>query len=335
MGAAAPALRFHLEAWLAWLTAERRVARNTRLGYVRDLTAFLAFLSQHLGDAPTLETLGSLRPADIRAFLAKRRGDGLTAASVARTLSSLRGFFRWLDREDLVKNAAIEAVRTPKVPRGVPRALAAEEALDAIASVDVFAAEPWIARRDVAVFLLLYGAGLRIGEALGLNRDAVPDEGARNPTLRVKGKGGKERIVPLLPVVTDALWAYLAGCPFDPGAKGPLFLGARGKRLNAGVVQSRMAEVRALLGLPDGATPHSLRHSFATHLLGGGGDLRTIQELLGHASLSTTQRYTDVDAERLGAVHAAAHPRARRQAGPARSSSPASPAGARRQEPPS
>lgn len=310
--AAAADLRQACEAWRAWLADEKRVAPNTQAGYARDLTAFLLFLADHTEGVPTLATLQDLRPADVRAFLARRHNDGLSRTSVARALSSLRGFFRWLDREEVVKNAAIHSIRTPKVPKSIPRALSPEEAMDAVAAVDVFADEAWIGRRDVAVFLLLYGAGLRIGEALGLNRSDIPDKASNGPVLRIMGKGGKERIAPVLPIVHDALWAYLDGCPFDPGPEGAVFLGARGKRLNPSIIQNRMGQVRALLGLPEKATPHALRHSFATHLLGQGGDLRTIQELLGHASLSTTQRYTDVDAARLTSVHAATHPRARR-----------------------
>lgn len=314
LAATAPDLAQALEAWARWLGDERRIAANTLKGYARDLTAFFLFLAEREGCPPGLSVLDALRPSDIRAFLAKRQADGLSRPSMARALSSLRGLFRWLDRESLVTNAAIGAVGSPKVPKSVPRALSAEEARETVASIDVFAAEPWIARRDVAVFLLLYGAGLRIGEALGLNRADVPERGARNPMLRVTGKGNKQRVVPLLPIVADALHAHLGGGPFAGGPHSPLFVGVRGKRLDPSIIQGRMVSIRALLGLNEKATPHALRHSFATHLLGQGGDLRTIQELLGHASLSTTQRYTDVDAERLGAVHAAAHPRARRAA---------------------
>lgn len=311
--ATAPDLTRALEAWARWLGDERRVSANTLKSYARDLTAFFLFLAERQGQAPDLALLDALRPVDIRAFLARRQADGLSRTSMARALSSLRGLFRWLDREGLVTNAAIGAVGSPKVPKSVPRALSAEEAMETVASVDVFAAEPWIARRDMAVFLLLYGAGLRIGEALGLNRADVPERGTRNPMLRVTGKGNKQRVVPLLPIVADALLAHLDGAPRSGTPEAPLFVGVRGKRLDPSIIQGRMASVRALLGLNEKATPHALRHSFATHLLGQGGDLRTIQELLGHASLSTTQRYTDVDAERLGAVHAAAHPRARRE----------------------
>lgn len=312
ISAAAPDLRQAIEAWWAWLLSERRVAANTQAGYARDLTAFLTFLADHGGQVPDIAFLDGLRVADIRAFLARRQADGLSRSSVARALSTLRGFFRWLDREDLVKNAAVSAVRTPKVPKSVPRAISPEEAREAISESGALASEAWQGRRDVAVFLLLYGAGLRIGEALGLNRADVPDPDSRSPMLRVLGKGNKQRLVPLLPVVADAVRAYMDGCPFDLPADGPLFRGARGRRLDPSVIQGRMAKVRAPLGLPENATPHALRHSFATHLLGQGGDLRTIQELLGHASLSTTQRYTDVDTDRLTHIHASTHPRARR-----------------------
>ena len=238
----------------------------------------------------------------------------MARASTARTLSTLRSFFRFLERRGLASNGAIGVVRTPKVPKSVPKALTEEDALDALGAVSGLAGEPWVALRDTALLAVLYGCGLRIGEALGLNRGQIPDLAAAaetTTTLTVTGKGGKQRVVPVLPAVARTLADYVVACPFDPGADGPLFVGVRGKRLNAGVAQRRMREVRAKLNLPDSATPHALRHSFATHLLAGGGDLRTIQELLGHASLSTTQRYTDVDARRLSAVYDSAHPRAR------------------------
>lgn len=300
--------------WGDWLAHEKRVALNTQLGYARDLTQFFAFLTEHQGRPADLGALRDLRPVDVRAFLARRRSDGLSRHSIARSLSSLRGLFRWLDREGHVTNAAVATVRTPKLPKTLPRPLSVEEAMDTVAHMDVFATEPWIARRDTAVILLLYGAGLRIGEALGLNRDHLPEcpAAATGTALTITGKGNKQRVVPVLPIVAEALWAYLDTCPFRPVPDGPVFIGVRGKRLNAAIVQARMRQVRTLLGLPATATPHALRHSFATHLLGAGGDLRTIQELLGHASLSTTQRYTDVDTQHLTSVHAATHPRAKR-----------------------
>lgn len=301
-------LRQAVEGWRDWLADERRASAHTLDGYSRDLAAFLAFLREHQGGEPGLAALQSLEPGDFRAFMARRSGEGVSRASLARGMSSLRSFFGFLDRAGKVHNPALAAVRSPRPPRPVPKPLAADEALETLATAGQLQDEPWLAARDTALFTLLYGCGLRLGEALALNRRDMP----RGETLTVTGKGRKQRVVPLLPVVVEAIVAYVALCPWKGGAESPLFLGARGKRLDPGVVQRQMRSLRALLGLPETATPHALRHSFATHLLAGGGDLRTIQELLGHASLSTTQRYTQVDAAHLTAVYGDAHPRARK-----------------------
>jgi integrase/recombinase XerC len=294
--------------WQTWLVAERRASAHTVAAYARDLAAFLEFLTAHRGEVPGPALLAALSPGDFRAFLAARAGDGLKRSSMARALSVLRGFLRFLDRRGLVHNPALAAVRTPKLPKSVPKALAADEAELATDGVREMASQPWLGERDTALFTLLYGAGLRLGEALGLSRREAP---VAPGTLTITGKGGKQRVVPILPQVADAVRAYLAACPFVLEAQGPLFVGARGGPLHPRIVQGQMAKLRAALGLPDSATPHALRHSFATHLLAAGGDLRAIQELLGHASLSTTQRYTAVDAARLMAVYAKAHPRAK------------------------
>ncbi|MCC6469627.1 MAG: tyrosine recombinase XerC [Alphaproteobacteria bacterium] len=291
--------------WLDWLESERRAAAHTITAYRDDVSQFLQFLASHHGEAPTVAMLAGLTPGDFRAFLAARRGRGVGNVSNARALSALRGLFRWLDRQGVARNHALAQIRSPRLARGAPKPLAPEEAAALIDAGDDERA-PWIGARDTALFTLLYGCGLRIGEALALDRDALP----LGETLRVLGKGGKERIVPVLPAVRAAIDAYLAACPAG-GRAAPLFIGARGKRLNPGVVQKRMRALRAQIGLPDSATPHKLRHSFATHLLAGGGDLRAIQELLGHASLSTTQRYADVETAGLIAAFSRAHPRAR------------------------
>ena len=293
--------------WRDRLSDERRASEHTVDGYGRDLARFLAFLTDHLGRQPGLDDLGALTPADFRAWLAQRAREGRAKTSTARALSTVRGFYRFLDREDLAHNAAIRGIRSPRLPRHLPRPLTAEQADNVIELAEAFAEEPWIAARDVAIVLLMYGAGMRIGEVLGL---VLGDVGGGREVLVVRGKGNKERIVPLLPVVRRALDTYLDQRPFAGDRSQPLFLGVRGKRLQAGIVQKRFRHLRAALGLPETATPHAMRHSFATHLLGGGADLRTIQELLGHASLSTTQRYTEVDAESLMKVYRAAHPRA-------------------------
>jgi len=294
------------EAWRLWLATEKRASRHTLTSYTHDVLGFFAFLADHRGEPAGLLDLKGLRPGDFRAWLAARRGRDLGATSNARALSSLRGFFRFLDRRDLAHNPHIANLRTPKLPRPLPKPLAIPDAGRVVEDIGSFQDEPWIAARDVAVLTLLYGCGLRIDEALSLDRNILP----LGDTLTVTGKGRKQRMVPVLPAVRAALEDYLARCPYQPGGDGALFIGARGKRLQAGVVQLQMRRARAALGLPETATPHALRHSFATHLLGAGGDLRAIQELLGHVSLSTTQRYTAVDAEQLLKVYEKAHPRA-------------------------
>lgn len=299
-------------AWLEWLATERRASRHTISAYGRDLAFFFAFLAEHRGAPADLAALKELRAGDFRAWLAARVTSDHLAASNARALSVLRNFFRWLDRQGLVHNPHVGSLRTPKLPRALPKPLSEPDAAAAVDAVEHLSDEPWIAARDTALLMLLYGAGLRIDEALSLNRRILP----LSDSLTVLGKGRKQRVVPLIAGVRKAIADYLAGCPYQPGPEGPLFLGARGKRLQAGVVQKQVRKLRAWLGLPETATPHALRHSFATHLLAAGGDLRAIQELLGHASLSTTQRYTAVDAERILAVYDQAHPRARKVSQP-------------------
>ena len=294
--------------WMRWLADERRVAAHTLDGYRRDLFGFIAFIADHQGEPPTPAILESLRPADFRAWLAKRAGDGLKRTSIARALSVVRNFFRWCERNGRLTNQAIQSVRTPRLPHAVPRPLSPVDARDVIDVARDSADEPWIGLRDAALFTLLYGCGLRISEALGLTPDQIGDA---TDLLVVDGKGGKQRMVPVLPVVREAVRAYVGACPHRLASGQVLFRGARGGPLNPGVAQRRMRLARAMLGLPDTATPHALRHSFATHLLAGGGDLRSIQELLGHASLSTTQRYTEVETDRLMAEYRATHPRAR------------------------
>lgn len=296
-------------AWLTYLGAEKRMSPKTMDAYRRDVGQFLAFLAGHLGARATLKRLQNLTPADIRAFMAARRGEGLGSRSLMRQLAGTRSFARFLERNGKGKVGALAAVRAPKLPKTLPKPIPASAA-KAMADTDLRAGEarePWVLARDAAVLALLYGAGLRISEALGLKRRDV----AGNPdALTVTGKGNKTRMVPLLPAVMRLIADYLALCPYAVPPDGPLFLGARGGPLSPRIVQLAMASLRGALGLPDSATPHALRHSFATHLLARGGDLRAIQDLLGHASLSTTQIYTAVDAERLLEVYASAHPRA-------------------------
>ncbi|KZD08384.1 tyrosine recombinase XerC [Oceanibaculum pacificum] len=308
---AAPDLRAAILDWHRWLSEERQSSSHTVEAYGRDLSVFIDFMAGHLGGAMSLADLEHLKAADFRAYLAGRAGEAYARSSTARAFSVVRSFFRFLERHGKIANAAIHSVRTPKLPHAVPKALSEEEADRLVDGTDIAAAteaEPWVLARDAALITLLYGCGLRIGEALALSRGDAPS----GDLMRVTGKGNKQRVVPVLPAVRDSIAGYLALCPHAGDARTPLFLGVRGGALNPRLVQGLMQKLRAALDLPDSATPHALRHSFATHLLAGGGDLRAIQELLGHASLSTTQRYTDVDSAKLLAVHRAAHPRAGR-----------------------
>jgi integrase/recombinase XerC len=304
---ATPDLADAVARWQSWLADERRASVHTIAAYRSDLAAFLDFLAEHRGAEPSLVELSALAPADFRAYLAHRAAQTFKRSSTARALSMLRGFFRFLDRRGLARNAALAAVKSPKLPRSVPKALSAEDAAATLDTKQDWRA-PWIGMRDAAILTLLYGCGLRLAEALGLTRREAP---LAPGTLVVTGKGNKTRRVPVLPAVAEAMQAYLALCPYDLARGDALFVGLRGGPLNPRLVQRRMEELRAELGLPETASPHALRHSFATHLLAGGADLRAIQELLGHASLSTTQRYTAVDAARLIAIYDKAHPRAK------------------------
>lgn len=300
-----------LARWLSYLIAERQLADKTVEAYSRDLAQFLGFLAGHLGGPAGLPEIEALAVQDFRAFLSARRRDGVSGRSLSRTLSAIRMFFRFLDRRGIAKNDAVLAVSLPKVPHSVPKPLTTIRARDVVedAALGAHANAPeWVLARDAAVLTLLYGSGLRISEALGLNRAEAPT--GRNDVLRIEGKGGKERPVPVLPVTQQAIARYLELCPFSLADTDPLFVGVRGKRLSPRMVQLLMQRLRGAFDLPDTATPHALRHSFATHLLANGADLREIQDLLGHASLSTTQVYTEVDAARLLKVYEDAHPRA-------------------------
>ncbi|MBL6459012.1 tyrosine recombinase XerC [Belnapia sp. T6] len=300
--------------YLDWLARERRASPHTVEAYGLDLRDFLGFLTGHLGEEPDLAALGALRPADLRAFLAARARDGAGNATRARQLAAIRGFLRYLAKTAGLAPLALANIRGPRTKPPVPRALTPDQAKEVAAHTGSIhqpghAEHPAEqAARDVALFTLLYGCGLRIAEALALNVRDAPRPGSQ-AALRVLGKGGKERLVPVLPAVRQAIAEYLA-LRGDPPPEAPLFRGARGARLDPAVAQRAMRQYRRLAGLPEHATPHALRHSFATHLLGGGADLRAIQELLGHASLSTTQRYTRVDAAALLETWRRAHPRA-------------------------
>jgi len=307
----APDVSAEIGRWLGFLGAERRMSEKTLEAYERDVGQFLDFLAGHLGGTPSLKQLAKLTPADIRAFMAARRSGGAGNRTLMRGLAGARSFARFLERNGKGKVGALAAVRTPKLPRSLPKPLTIIDA-KRMADIELRAGEarePWVIARDAAVLALLYGSGLRIAEALAVKRKDAPVPGVGD-SLTVTGKGNKTRMVPVLPQVAKLIADYVALCPVDLAPDGPLFIGARGGPLGPRIVQLAMARLRGALGLPDSATPHALRHSFATHLLARGGDLRAIQELLGHASLSTTQIYTAVDSERLLEVYASAHPRA-------------------------
>jgi integrase/recombinase XerC len=297
-------IRAQIAGWHRDLGAVRRLAPKTLEAYGRDVDQFMTFLAGHTGGPVTLATLRELRAADIRAFLAQRRSEGLSSRALARSLSAQKSFFGYLEREGLLASEAFNLVRTPKLPKSLPKALTIGEAKATLAATSEMEDVPWIAARDTAVLALCYGAGLRIAEALSLSKADLD-----GPSLRVTGKGNKTRLVPLIAAVRAAIEAYLNLCPYPLTPSQKIFRGAKGGELSPRLIQLRVAQLRGALGLPPSATPHALRHSFATHLLGRGGDLRAIQELLGHASLSTTQIYTAVDTDRLLAAYRAAHPR--------------------------
>ncbi len=295
------------DSWLQHLAHARGYSRETLNAYERDLRQLIFFLAVHLDYTPCLADLARVDAKTVRAFLSARRKQGAVSRSLSRTLSALRTFFRWLECEGKLKNRTLHQIQLPKVPKSVPKPLTQSHAARVVEQAGASAAEDWIAVRDTAVVLLLYGAGLRISEALGLTVANAPLQG--RDVIVISGKGGKERMVPVLPVVQDAVTRYLDLCPYPLQGSDPLFVGAKGGPLSPRIIQLAMQRLRAALGLPDTATPHALRHSFATHLLSAGADLRQIQELLGHASLSTTQVYTAVDRDRLLAIYDAAHPR--------------------------
>lgn len=294
-----------LEQWYQWLQDERRLSLNTFKAYQSDLHEFLAFLSNHVGQRIDTSILIGLHHRDFRAWLTHLHSQGKAKTSIARALSVVRTFFSFLERRNFGKNSHISNIRGPKLPHSIPRAIDAETLKSLLESAECIAKDPWIAKRNTALFTLLYGAGLRISEALSVRQDQMHQD-----SLMIKGKGDKERLVPLLPIVREKIQAYLQVCPYTLEKDSQIFLGAQGKPLNIGVAERELRELRRQMGLPESITPHALRHSFATHLLEADGDLRTIQELLGHAALTTTQRYTKIDRSRLREVYQKAHPRA-------------------------
>ena len=300
-------LASHYRAWQEYIVHEKRMALNTLEAYQRDVRQFFQHLTGYLGHPPRVGDVANLKPIDLRGFLANRRKGGAEARTLARSLSGIRSFIRYLERQGLANTAGLNATNAPKLPSTLPKPMAISQAKNVTKISQQLADEPWIGARDAACMALMYGSGLRIGEALALRGEQFTSR--EQNTLRITGKGNKTRMVPLLDCVRLGVEEYLAICPFVIKADEVIFRGAKGGPLQPAIVQKQMRKLRGALGLPQSATPHALRHSFATHLLAGGGDLRSIQELLGHASLSTTQLYTGVDTARLLEIYDAAHPR--------------------------
>lgn len=305
---AAADLADRFRAWVDFLQNEKHFSRHTLRAYTKDVLYFFEFLTQHLGHPPSMNDLGNAKLADFRSWMTKRTTEGAVNATRARQLSSIRSFLKWMDKQGFLHNPAISGLRTPKLPKKLPRALPVKQALILTDNTEgLHHQAPWIALRDQALFTMLYGCGLRIDEALQLNYGTRPQNGE----LRVMGKGRKERLVPVLEIVEKTLAAYIAASPHPFEKETPLFLGSRGGRLNQGVAQRQLRILRKQLDLPESLTPHALRHSFATHILVNGANLREIQELLGHASIRSTQRYTDFDNAQLMEIYMESHPRAR------------------------
>ncbi len=294
----------YIKSWLGEMKSVRRLASNSIDAYKRDINQFIAFIAKHHQCVVDLKILQDLKPADFRSFLAYRRNQDVSSRSLARTLSALKSFFIYLESQNIIKNESLSIIRSPKIGKSLPKALSVDEAKGAISIVNELEEIPWVSARDIAVLSLCYGAGLRISEALALSKSDIETN-----AMRIIGKGNKMRLVPLMQPIEKAIKTYLKLCPFPLNTQQPMFRGVKGGVLSARLIQRRVVQLRAALGLPPSATPHALRHSFATHLLSKGGDLRTIQELLGHASLSTTQIYTKVDSEQLLQSYQKAHPR--------------------------
>lgn len=300
-----PDLQKSYSDWVSWLRVEKNFSRHTLRAYETDLRHFFDFLAQHQAQAISLNILSSAKLSDFRAWLSRKSMDGAATSSRARALSSVKNFLNWMDKQGIAHNASIKNIRGPKLPHKLPKPLEQTQAFRLIDNIDDHAKLDWLGLRDRALIMLLYGCGLRINEALSLNINDMPREGF----IRVMGKGRKEREVPVIKIVEAAINDYRQACPYLEEKDRALFLGEKGQRLNQGVAQRVMRNIRSALNLPETATPHALRHSFATHLLQNGANLREIQELLGHASLSTTQRYTEVNAEELMRIYKSAHPR--------------------------
>lgn len=306
MSLVSPAATSAMQEWLGYMKGVKNAADNTLTAYEGDVLDFLSFITLHKAAPHGLGALERISVSDMRAWMAQSRSSGVAARSLARKLSAVKAFYRWLAEREGFEATAVLSARAPKFQKKLPRPLAEDAARDLIDAIEMQSEKPWVAARDVAVVTLLWGCGLRISEALSLRGSDAPLEN----TLRIVGKGGKERLVPVLPAARGAVDSYTSECPYSLSPDSPLFFGIRGGALSPAAIQKVMARARMQLGLPSSATPHAMRHSFATHLLQAGGDLRAIQELLGHASLSTTQAYTGIDTAHLMDVYAKAHPKA-------------------------
>ncbi len=306
LSSCAPDLQSILHKWQDYLQHEKQVSPHTLRAYCADLSNFIEFLQHHFAKEICLDDLSEVKITDFRSWMSKQAIKGTSNASRARSLSGVKNFTTWLDKNGILHNPAINALYSPKLPHKIPRALQEQQAKRILKNTDLTTKEDWISQRDRALFTLLYGCGLRIDEALSLNIENLPRDGF----LRVHGKGNKERQIPVLSIVQRTIDAYREQCPFPESPTRPIFMGKRGKRLSQGIAQKALRTLRKSLKLPETTTPHALRHSFATHLLQEGANLREIQELLGHASLSSTQRYTEIDSRKLMEVYKNAHPRA-------------------------
>ena len=285
----------HIHDWQSWIKLERMYSDHTLDGYSRDLSIFFDFWSNYLGHLPTISDLKEIDIRTFRSFLSQRNNKHLTKTSMAREISTLKSFFKYLNRNNIIENTSISIISSPKKEKILPKSLDVNQTLELLDKVKDFSKKEWQGLRDVAILTIIYGCGLRISEALNLNIGDI----THNDFLKIHGKGNKERYVPVLPIIKTKIDAYLTACPYNPKHGEPLFLGARGERISPRIVQRTLEKARTILNLPDNITPHALRHSFATHLLAKGTNLRYIQELLGHASLSTTQRYTNVEINHL------------------------------------
>lgn len=281
-----------IEQWQNWLKNERRYSEHTLDAYVRDLSCFINFFNNPLYKSD----LENMEVHDFRRFISWRASKHLEKSSLARELSAIKNFFKWLDRQNILQNSAISVLSSPKQPKSLPKAVDTQDLFQIIDQIAFIRKDDWQGLRDRAILILLYGCGLRISEALSLN---ISDVENQEKLIRIKGKGNKERLIPVLPIIYEAVKDYLQKAPYRLKSKDPLFVGARGERISPRIIQRQLQKIRLMMGMDDSVTPHALRHSFATHLLAEGTDLRSIQELLGHASLTTTQRYTDVDLQKL------------------------------------